>query len=56
MIGKAIGGALQFGESDAPLAVGDGDPIGKTRRRPLQEIANRHPADAARTRHPAGCS
>ncbi len=55
IIGKAIGVALELGESDAPLTVGEGDPTGKARRRALQEIADRHPADPAGARHAAGC-
>jgi len=38
----------------SPLTVGDRDPIGKTGRRALQEIADHHPAYTALTRHPAG--
>jgi hypothetical protein len=30
-------------------------PIRKARRRAFQQIADRHPADPARTRHAAGC-
>ena len=56
IIGKAVGVALELGEGHAPRAVGERDPIGKAPRRALEEIADRHPADAARPRHAAGCS
>ena len=55
IIGKAIGVALELGEGHAPRAVGDGGSIGKARRRAFQEIADRHPADPARTGYAAGC-
>ena len=55
IIGEAIGVALELGKGHAPLAIGQRDAIRKAPRRALQEIADRHPADAARTRHAAGC-
>ena len=54
IIGEAVGVALQLGEGDAPRAVGDGDAIGKPRRRTFQEIADRDAPDAARTGDAAG--
>ena len=56
IIGKAVGVALELGEGHAPRAIGERDPVGKAPRRALEEIADRHPADAARPRHAAGCS
>ena len=54
IIGKAVGVAFQLRKGHAPRAVGERDPVRKPRRRPLQQIADRHPADAAGTGYAAG--
>jgi hypothetical protein len=55
IIGKAIGVALQLGERHLPRAVGQRDAIRKPLRRPLQQIADRHPSDPAGTGDATGC-
>ena len=54
VVGKAVGVAFQLGKGHAPRAVGERYAFGKPRRRALQEIADRHPADPAGARHTAG--
>ena len=55
VIGKAIGVLLKLGIGHAARAIGQRNAIRKPRRRALQQVADRDPADAAGTGDAAGC-
>ena len=55
IIGEAVGVVLEFGKGHATRAVGERNAIGKPHCGALQEIADRHPPDAAGTGYTAGC-
>ena len=55
IVGEAVGVVFELGKGHAAGPVGERDAIGKPRRRTLQEIADRHPPDAAGTGDTAGC-
>lgn len=54
MVREPVGIALELGERHLAAAIGDRNPIREAPRRALQEIADRNPADPARTGHAAG--
>ena len=55
LIFEAIGVVFELGEGHAAGAVGERDAIRKPHCGALQEIADRHPTDAAGTGYAAGC-